>query len=320
MVSPFAVPLLRRGDLADQGIGAHALDRMLASSELKRVRPGVYVRVEDVRMLTPEGRIVVRARALSAVSRATPVFSHLTAAAILGLPVYGWRTVTLDAILSPERPGAATGVVRHRGELTASDVVGVGDLSCTSLVRTAADIARTAGFTPAVCAIDAALRQVAHPTPGTYLTGRAEEFRETAREVVRRSAHGRARAHRTLAFADGRAQLPGESVSRVLLAELGFARPSLQVRIEGPRGEDYFVDIGLDDVSSFCEFDGESKYTDEALRSGRTIEQVLLAEKQREDWIRGRTQRRFARWGWAHIRSARDLGARLGSFGITPPR
>ena len=54
----------------------------------------------------------------------------------------------------------------------------------------------------------AALRQVAHPTPGTYLTDRAEEFRETAREVVQRSAHGRARAHRILAFADGRAQLP----------------------------------------------------------------------------------------------------------------
>jgi len=59
----------------------------------------------------------------------------------------------------------------------------------------------------------AALRQVAHPTPGTYLTDRAEEFRETAREVVQRSAHGRARAHRILAFADGRAQLPGGAPS-----------------------------------------------------------------------------------------------------------
>ena len=320
MVSPFDVSLLRRGDLADEGVGSHALGSMVASSELRRVRPGVYVRDEDVRMLTPEGRIVVRARALCAVSRVAPVFSHLTAAAILGLPVYGWHAVTLDAILSPERPGAAAGVVRHRGQLAAGDVVGVGDLTCTSLVRTVADIARTAGFTPAVCAVDAALRQVAHPKQGTYLTDRAEAFRETAREVVGRSAHGRTRAQRALAFADGRAQLPGESVSRILLAELGFARPSLQVRVEGPRGEDYFVDIGLDDVNSFGEFDGESKYTDEALRSGRTVEQVLLAEKQREDWIRGRTQRRFARWGWAHIRSARDLGARLISFGIVPPR
>lgn len=320
MVSGFDVPLLRRHDLARQGIGPHALDRMLANSALKRVRPGVYVRAEDVGMLKPEGHIVVRARALAATSRATPVFSHLTAAAILDLPVHGWRGVTLDVILSPARPGRAAEVVRHRGELGEHDVTRVRGLTCTNMVRTVADIARTATFASAVCTIDAALRRVAHARTGRYLFDRAEEFRDSAREVAERSAHGRARAERALAFADGRAQLPGESVSRILLAALGFAPPSLQVRIPGPRGSDYFVDFGLDDANAFGEFDGTGKYVDAALRGTRTAEQAVLTEKQREDWIRGRTQRRFARWGWQHVRSARQLGERLASFGITPPR
>lgn len=34
-------------------------------------------------------------------------------------------------------------------------------------------------------------------------------------------------------FADGRAQLPGESVSRLYLDDLGFARPRLQVPFDG---------------------------------------------------------------------------------------
>ena len=40
----------------------------------------------------------------------------------------------------------------------------------------------------------------------------------------------------------------------------------------------------------------------------------FLAE--REDWIRGTTQRPFARWKWAHLRSAETLAQRLKSFGI----
>jgi hypothetical protein len=84
-------------------------------------------------------------------------------------------------------------------------------------------------------------------------------------------------------------------------------------------GRPYFVDFGLADVCSFGEFDGRTKYLDEALRSGRTVEQVLLAEKQREDWIRGRTQWRFARCGSEHIVTPAALAARLAAFHITPP-
>ena len=48
--------------------------------------------------------------------------------------------------------------------------------------------------------------------------------------------------------------------------------------------------------------------------------QVLLAEKQREDWIRATTNRKFPRWGKAHTTSAAALGARLSAFSVSPPR
>lgn len=121
-------------------------------------------------------------------------------------------------------------------------------------------------------------------------------------------------------FADGRAESPGESVSRLQLHRLGFREIDLQVAVEGPRGVDYQVDIGLRDVKTFWEFDGEVKYRDESLRRGRAIEDVLLDEKRREDWIRGRTQWRLCRGGFADIATPEILAARLSAFGVRPPR
>lgn len=260
----------------------------------------------------------MRARALALTSREPPLFSHLTAAALHGLPVRAPASPKVHITLSPERPGAQSLVVRHRGDVPVDQQVEVHGIRFTSLERTMADVARTAAFDTAVCALDAALRPVTVPEPGVFDLEAAETLRERVRAITVRSAHGRTRAMRALAFADGRAQLPGESVSRIRLAELGFDRPDLQVAVAGPTGRDYFVDFGLDDVQAWGEFDGEQKYRDEAMRSGLTLEQVLLREKQREDWIRGVTQRRFARWKWEHIRTADTLGARLATFGIHP--
>ncbi|WP_022880315.1 type IV toxin-antitoxin system AbiEi family antitoxin domain-containing protein [Microbacterium sp. B19] len=309
---------LTRDDLAADGVGSSALERLLGTGEVVRLRPGVYLRPERDSAPKPEEWIIARAQALAMVSRERPLFSHLTAAALHGLPVHGPPSPKVHVIVEPRRPGAATGVVRHRGEVPLDQIVERHGLRCTSLDRTLADIARTTAFETAVCALDAGLRLVAAPALGTHLPHAEEEQRERIREISSRSAHGRARALRSIAFADGRAQLPGESISRIRLRELGFAPPDLQVAIPGPSGRDYYVDFGLSDVCAWGEFDGETKYRDDALRSGLTLDQVLLREKQREDWIRGRTQRPLARWQWSHLRTADALGRRLSAFGIRP--
>ncbi|MBD8219452.1 hypothetical protein IFU40_12495 [Microbacterium sp. CFBP 13617] len=140
------------------------------------------------------------------------------------------------------------------------------------------------------------------------------------RVVSARGRRGVREAAWVIEFADGRAELPGESVSRLQLHRLGFRDIDLQVAVEGPRGSAYFVDIALRDVRTFWEFDGEVKYRDPSLRRGRSVEDVVLDEKRREDWIRGVTQWRLCRGGFADIASPEALAARLAAFGVRPPR
>src|SRR3546814_15499220 len=116
------------------------------------------------------------------------------------------------------------------------------------------EVARTAGYETAVGGAVSALRRVAQGRNGKYLDDRVAEFRLAASEIARRSAHGVARAGRVLDFADGRGKLPGESVSRIHLIELGFALPRLQVHVPVPVGTDYLVYFFLDDVFAFGAF------------------------------------------------------------------
>jgi len=314
-----SIRLYRYEELLAIGHSPRGITAGVGTQRLVRVRPGVYADGQEWATAVPEVRIVARARALALVSKTSPVFSHETAAALHGAPLFGPRPDAVHVIATPERPGAAFGAVRHRGELRDEDVVDVDGLRCTSLARSVADVARTGTFEQAVTIADAALRGLCIPRAGVYLLDRADEFRETARDIARRSAHGRTRAERALDFADGRAQLPGESISRVRLHELGFRSVQLQVSVPGPGASDYYVDFGLVDAGALGEFDGALKYTDGKLRDGRSTAHVFDREKQREDWIRGVTQLPYVRWGWPHIRTAKTLGERLSAFGIRPP-
>jgi hypothetical protein len=212
-------------------------------------------------------------------------------------------------------------VFRHAHRLPDEDVMSVGGLRCTTLARTVFDLIRVLPAEAALAAADAAMRSVAL-VGREYDESAAQQWRSEidARLLRASGARGIRQARWIAELMDGRAQLPGESVSRLQLIRLGFRSIALQVPVRAPAGGWYFVDLGLEEVAAWAEFDGESKYLDEALRSGRSLEAVLLAEKQREDWIRGTTGRSVARWGDAHIASPRALAARLGAFGIRPPR
>ncbi|MFS0793191.1 hypothetical protein [Microbacterium sp. 1P10AE] len=312
------VPLIRRSHLDEHGWHSRRIRREVETGYLRAIRPGVYARGADVDGLTREEKIIVRARALDLVSATRPTFCGLTAAAMHGLPCL--RDDGLLHVLTPDsRPSGAVGVVRHRNVAGHGRDVELDGIRCTPLARTVADVARTEARDVAVSIADAALRQRAFRPPGAYDVEEAARFREEALRWARLSTRGRRAAERALLLADGRAQLPGESLSRLRLLDLGFAPPSLQVPVAGPRGSTFWVDFGLDDVNAWGEFDGRAKYRGLASAAGRTPHRVIDDEKRREDWIRGTTQRRFARWGWEHVGDAATLGRRLAAFGITPP-
>lgn len=312
--------LHRREYLLAGGGSTRRLATAVRAGTLVRVRSGVYADGAAWEAAAPEARIVARSRALALTSALPPVVSHESAAAAHGLGLLRPDEARVHIIAPVERPGAASAVVRHRGDLPDDEVVEVGGLRVTSLARTVADVARTATFEQAVVIADAALRAQFVPGPGVYDADGAEEFRQTVFGIVRRSAHGQSRAKRVLAFADGRAQLPGESVSRVRLRQLGFRSPELQTPIPGPGMTMYYVDFGLEDAQAWGEFDGAIKYIGGRIVDGRSGAQIFDDEKRREDWIRGTTQRPFARWGWPHIGTTIDLGNRLAAFGIVAPR
>lgn len=315
--------LVSRDQFRRLGVGERELVTRTGAGELRKVRRGWWVEGALWKELWPESRHRLH---LTAVVRdghsEGAVVSHHSAGVLHELPFYrtAFPRVHLTTPLGA-RISSGQDVMRHVHALPGEDLTVVDGIRCTTLERTVFDLTRTLPMEAALAVADAALRRVAvrgdHYDEDGAARWREDQFRRL-RDAS--GARGVRQARWIIQIADGRAQLPGESVSRLQLLRLGFRVLRLQVPIPGPHGRWYWVDIGLEEVDAWGEFDGETKYLDEAMRSGRTIEEVILAEKAREDWIRGTTNRRFARWGDAHIRTAALLGERLAAFGIRPPR
>lgn len=312
--------LRSRNALHEDGMTDRLISRELGAGVLVKVRRGWYINGALWRQLWDESRHVALLIAVwRDASTSKPVFSHASAAVLWGLPWFGRLEPRAHVVVGDADRSSAPDVFRHEGSLPDEDCYVIHGMHCTALARTLADVARTARSEPGIAVADAAFQLVAGQ-PRHYDESAAEVWRdELQRRFEVRGGRGIRIARRLIDIADGRADRPGESVSRLQLHRLGFARVRPQVHVPGPTG-DYWVDFAIDDAQAFGEFDGKAKYLDEAMRSGLTLEEVLLKEKRREDWIRGTTGRRFVRWESGDISSPARLGARLASFGVMPPR
>lgn len=319
-----ALSVLSRSNLDAQGLSSRDIHHLLAAGSLRRVRRGWYVQDRDPADFFAEQRHLRHMHAVAQAMRGDgAAFSHVSAAVAHRLPLRRADTQRVHLTMRGGRgAGTTTDLIRHRDRLSDEDVTIVGGLICTSLPRTVLDVARTTSPETALCVADAALRTIAwRERAHAYDERAAETFRGemAARLASAPGGRGVARARRIVEAMDGRAQLPGESVSRLMLAQLGFERPRLQVPIAGPHQRNYFVDFGLDDACAWGEFDGKDKFRNPAFLAGRTPEEALWDEKQREDWIRGTTGRPVIRWAWEHISSVGTFERRLRSFGIIAP-
>lgn len=316
-----AQELLRsRAQLTGAGVTERELRAAVDAGRLLRVHRGSYVTAADDKQLWAEGRHLVRVLAVAAASPGPgPIFSHTSAAVLWGLPLYGIRPRHVHTLIDGRRhTRTEAGVMRHDMAVKAQHVADVGGLRCTSLGRTVFDLARILPFAGAVAAADAALRSVAvrgHVQDAEI----AAVWRDELQELAGAGLRGVRQAREVIDFADGRAQLPGESVSRVHLRTLGYRGVDLQVPVAGADGDNYFLDFGFPRSRCFGEFDGEDKYLDASLRQASTPDQAVLDEKRREDDIRGVTGWRVVRWGARDIRTVDALGSRLAAFGLRPP-
>ncbi|MBX3098969.1 MAG: hypothetical protein KF761_05260 [Salinibacterium sp.] len=290
------------------------LRQQFARGEMHRVVRGAYIRTAEFTALDSDARY--RAR-VAAVSRLLPdtQFSGDSAAALWRLPCLGkWPDLVHAA--SPRQSGGRSGaLVQRHGIGLDPNATQIDGITLTSLARTLAEIACGPSFARAVGMLDDGLRQ---PVPGEFRSGRTAPTREQVigeLESLGRIA-GRARAARAIDFADPASGSLGETVSRVQMLALGIPLPEIQVPFYDRLGLIGITDFYWRELGLIGEFDGHSKYGDRRrFDTHLTAEEVLVAEKEREDRLRA-VAGGIVRWGWRVAMNRPELGALLEARGL----
>jgi hypothetical protein len=324
-------PRLAAHAATQQGVftGEQARDAHYSSSEIQRlrrserrseqwfsIRRSVYVVKQWYDGLPPLEQHRVRLAALALVLTEPAVHSHVSAAVELGLEMLDPDLSELH-VTRAELKGSRheAGVHHHAAELRECDVLRTpGRASVTKAARTAFDIARESErLEQGVAVCDSALRGGVTPGQLTEVMTRC------------RSWPGARLASRAVSMADGRADNPGESWSRVILVANGHAPTDLQRQFFDDRGLAGIGDFFWEEEMVIGEFDGKLKY---AVAEGATPDEAsraIIAEKLREDRLRA-LGFEFVRWGYgelyhprlfaAKVAAARARGAaRLGRLG-----
>ena len=275
---------------------------------------GVYMDAAVFESLRPIDQHRMRALAVVAYADRDTVLSHNSAAALWRLPWVGPVPRRVHVLVDYAPGGRSSKVVERHTVGIPVATERIDGVAVTSLVRTVVDLACTSAFDQAVVVADAALRRTQHPIDGVPATSVAhwDLLNELDRIPVQ---HGTARARRALKFASGLADRPGESVSRVNMELAGFRAPELQVELRGASGRTWFVDFWWPSFNVIGEFDGQAKYTDPEFLRGRTPEQALHDEKEREDDLRA-AGHGMSRWPWEVGNSVQRLRAHLLAAGI----
>ncbi len=127
-------------------------------------------------------------------------------------------------------------------------------------------------------------------------------------DAVERAAGrpGSTRARRVALAADGGAESPGETRSRVAIARAHLPTPTLQYEVPelGVR-----TDLLWEEFRTVGEFDGKVKYG-RALRPGQDPGDVVFAEKRREDALRNLGYE-VVRWTWDELRLSDAVAVRI---------
>lgn len=268
---------------------------------LHRVRHRVYAPVERWQALKPWERYLARVHAV-ALLRPEAVFCLESAAALLGLPLFGEPRDVHVFDLGSSTSHRVGDVVRHTS-LVAPPVITVGGIHLTSPAATAAALGRALPPAFALAVIDAAIapRQCALTT--------LEEIGDTRSSAV--ASRGIRVLDWAIDAADPSAESPGESVSRAVIAWLGFEPPQLQHTFHYEGAVDR-VDFWWPKVRVAGESDGYGKYR---LNDPLAARSTLTEEKRREDRLR-RHVSGFARWDWADAMRVAPLESALMQAGV----
>ena len=266
-------------DASATGLRSDELGRLVRHGVVRQVAPRAYVLAEALAAArTPEARHRLRVAAVVRSFDGRVAASHHSALAVHGLP--SWQVE--DSTVHVSRVSGTTS--RRRGDLCvheaypgdAAAVSGPGSTLTVVPALAVIGTAMTAGEAAGVVAADAALHRA--------LTTRCEL--EAWLNRLRRRP-GLAAARRAVACADPRSESVGETRTRLLLTAMPDLPPiTSQHEFRDERGIvwarcDFLVGDHL-----VVEFDGRVKYRAEPAPGAPSPEDVVWAEKVREDRIR----------------------------------
>ncbi|MDF2555295.1 MAG: hypothetical protein K0R60_1190 [Microbacterium sp.] len=293
-IRPAPVPLLRHADIPHP-------ERGVARGELIRVRHGVYASTALWKEMVPWDRYLARVHAV-ALTHPDAVFCMESAAALLGMPIFGDTAIAHVLVSGNEASRFSAGIRTHRSSEDRT-IIEVGGLAMTSLHDTAVDLARLRHEAIGVAMADAALRLDPQGTRELLLG-----INET-----RVSSRGRNVARWSLARSTSQAETAIESVSRAVIEWLGFSAPELQVAFRSSSGEEDRADFVWRAADLVGEADGDLKY-DGRYGDART---VFRRQRLRDTRLRMRV-RAVARWGWSDVTTYTPLRGILTGAGLRP--
>lgn len=290
--------LARDGLLLARDVEPEDLARVRTDASWRRLRRGAYLGPADAGPgpdhVERRRVALARIRAVDADRRSPSWFSH-TSAALL------WRCDLLRPpadvhVTQRSRPHSHgdPAVVRHHGALEDVDRTTVDALPVTTLARTAVDCACLLPREEGLVVADSAARLGADPARIQQLL------------AERGGRRGITRAREVLSFADGRAESPGETLTRWHLHRFGLPAPELQVVIETAGGR-FRADLGWPEARLLVEFDGFVKYSGGGARAAAD---VVFAEKRRQDALE-EAGWRVLRVTWTDLRGPAALARRV---------
>ncbi|MDY6055870.1 hypothetical protein [Micrococcus sp.] len=328
--------LLLRSRPAEDRRGAEQLHRGWHRGELIRLARGMYCPVQAWCALPAWDRFTLTVAAAAAV-RPSLVLTGRTAAHLHGLPLLdvppaveerafgpGHRArrpavrlplaPTALAAQVPSPPSRRCVLPRWDNDdagpvpvdVALSDGTVVGTAWADALETVHLHLASTLPLRESVVPLD----RLAHTRPADVAA-----WARTNAEVPTHDA-GRRRFARACAFLDGRAESPGESVSRVIMEELGFAPPLLQHEVFSADGRFLGrVDFFWPEAGVAGEFDGLTKY-DLTLHASEAERRRAIREERNREARLLRRLNGVARWTWDDLRRPAQLEAELVRHGV----
>jgi hypothetical protein len=268
--------LIARSDALAQGVLADTVKRLVRRGIWVPVRRGLYAHREHWQALDERrGRPLLLIRAVHRGMQRAHVISHTSGALVHGLPFLDPR----DGLVHITKYGAPRarvrdGVKHHQSRFRQDAVTWVDGLPVLGVARTALDIAREHGFVAGVCAIDAARQRGV--TLAELWQEREAMWHWPLVTVVDAS----------IEFSDPGAESIGETLSRVLLDEIGLGPVQTQFELRDATG---WARCDMRVGRQVFEFDGLVKLQppERGGLADRPPEEVVAEEKRRQDWVCG---------------------------------